>query len=89
MVELPNENWIRGTKQPDWAICLDPANRFYGWKMYERNGNWVSGARLTGEDVVKAMSMPALREHWPKFQALLDHRGASSESEEPNDAKAT
>jgi hypothetical protein len=79
VIELPNENWVRGQKQPDWSLCLDPANTFYGWKMYECNGNWVSGNRLTGEEVVKAMSMPSLREHWPKFQALLEYRRTLSE----------
>jgi hypothetical protein len=74
VIDLPNENWIRATKRPDWALCLDSNNSFYGWKMYEMNGYWVSGARLTAEEIVKAMGMPALAAHWSKLQALLAHR---------------
>lgn len=82
MLELPNENWIRAHKQPNWSLCLDPANRFYGWKMYEGGGNWVSGARITDEEVEKAISMPSLLEHRPKFQALLDYRGAQGKGKD-------
>ncbi len=78
MVDLPNDNWIRSDKQPNWSVCLDPADRFYGWKMYECNGNWVSGQKLTAEECEfaeeceYALNCGPLREEWPKFQRLLD-----------------
>jgi len=73
MVDLPNENWIRSEQQSEWAVCLDQTARFYGWKMYECNGDWVSGQKLTVEEAEYALSCGPLRQHWPKFQSFLDH----------------
>lgn len=61
MIELPNELWIRSTKMPEWAICLDPDDRFFGWKMFEHpDGRWVSGGALSREEVIRAKEKPEL-----------------------------
>lgn len=72
MIDLPNDNWIRSEMRPEWSVCLDPANSFCGWKMYECNGKWVSGQKLTEDECEYALNCGPLREHWPKFQALID-----------------
>ena len=69
-VALPNEKWIRSPKMPQWAICLDPDALHYGWKMYECNGQWVSGATLQLHEVKGAMGKISLQEHWSLFQQL-------------------
>lgn len=81
MIDLPTENWVRSPKMPDWALCLDPAWVHYGWKMYECNGNWVSGHRLTNEEIEQALTMESLEEHWPKFRLLLEHRAQNGKGE--------
>lgn len=73
MIDLPNDQWVRSHTKHDWALCLNPRDAFYGWKMYECNGNWVSGARLTIDEVQTALGKVSLREHWPKFETLLVH----------------
>lgn len=75
MIELPNDQWVRSTKQPNWALCLEPANRFYGWKMYECNGRWVSGAKLTRDEVDTALTLAELHEHKQKLAALRSTLG--------------
>lgn len=80
MVELPNDKWIRATQQPNWSVCLDPESRYYGWKLYECNGNWVTGGKVSEDDCQYALALGPLREHWPKFQALLEHLLGSSQN---------
>lgn len=70
---LPNEHWVRGTRRPDWSICLDPANPFYGWKMYACNGHWVSGTRLTMAEAMRMANITDLLDHWPALDALIRH----------------
>lgn len=70
---LPNDKWIRSYKPPGWAICLDPADRFYGWKMYECNDEWVSGDKITIDEIDTVLTRESLRDHWPKLKALRDH----------------
>jgi len=48
---LPNMNWVRSPVMPDWALCLYPEADFFGWKMYELNGKWISGGKLTLNEV--------------------------------------
>jgi hypothetical protein len=84
MVELPNANWIRSEQRPDWSVCLDPENRFYGWKMFECNGNWASSAKLTASEVEYALICGPLRPHWPKFEQLAAHlKGTPTVGGEP------
>lgn len=55
-IDLPNMNWVRSPVKPDWALCLDPEADFFGWKMYECNGNWVSSEKLTLNEVQTCLS---------------------------------
>lgn len=73
---LPSDKWIRSPKKPGWALCLDPAYAHYGWKLYECNGQWVSGCLLTDDEIMDVLQgeHPALWEHYDKFDALLTHR---------------
>lgn len=73
-VPLPNSNWVRSTKMPKWAICLDPSARHYGWKMAEYDGRWVSGGELSLGEIEWALNEPTLAEHHHLFQALLDSK---------------
>ena len=52
---LPSDKWARSTKQPKWALCLDPDNRFFGWKCYDNHGRWVSGTKMTLEEIEQAL----------------------------------
>jgi len=53
-VELPNCRWIRSPTQKDYAICLDPEDKFTGWLMLEGwDNHWVSIRKLTEVDLVK------------------------------------
>lgn len=53
-VELPNCRWMRSPLQKDYAICLDPENKFCGWLMLEGwDNNWVSVRKLTTDDLIK------------------------------------
>jgi hypothetical protein len=56
---LPSKMWVRSTKMPEWAICLDPAHSHYGWKMLENPDgvNWVSQTRLTLTEVRRMQQM--------------------------------
>lgn len=69
-IDLPNDQWIRSHKMSEWALCMDPQNRFYGWKCKAVNGQWVSQEALTDADIENALGKVSLREHWPKFEAL-------------------
>lgn len=72
MVDLPNKLWIRSTKKPGWAICLDPDDRFFGWKMFEHpDGRWVSGGALSRDEVIYARTKPELAEFIGELDKLL------------------
>lgn len=73
-IDLPNDQWIRSHTMMDWALCMDPQDRFYGWKCRAINGRWVSQGELTAEDIENAIGKVSLREHWPKFEALKASR---------------
>lgn len=72
-VPLPNDKWIRSTKKPNWALCLDKENRMYGWKMYELNGGWVSGSALSMSEVEIALQSDSLQVHRELFEGLKTH----------------
>ena len=74
MIKLPNDKWVRSTKLPQWALCLDPQARHYGWKMYEGPEGWVSGSALTLYEIRNGLTKEDLRAFWPDLQALLEHR---------------
>lgn len=68
-VELPNFQWMRSPLQKDYAICLDPEDRFAGWLMLEGwDNNWVSMRMLTVEDLIKLRDRPTLN---PAHKALV------------------
>lgn len=48
---LPSPFWLRADTMPDWALCFDDTNRFYGWVMQSVNNRWVSARKLTPEDL--------------------------------------
>ena len=50
-VELPNSRWVRSPKKPEWSICLDMVDDFFGWLFCEVNGKWVSKYKMTVEDI--------------------------------------
>jgi len=57
---------------PNWALCLDPEADFFGWKMYECNGKWISGGKLTLREVQSCMERTHadLIPHLDKFEKL-------------------
>lgn len=71
-VPLPNSDWARSEKKPEWALCLDPADDYFGWKFYECNGRWVSGGELSQTEVEQALKMPALKSFAKNLQTLLE-----------------
>ncbi len=71
MVELPNSDWIRSPKMPNYAVCLDRNNRFFGWKMTECNGNWTSVGKLTPEELVKAGRSHDFAAHLEQLSELM------------------
>ena len=54
-VPLPNHRWVRSPKQPDWALNLDKDSEFFGWKMKEQAGKWVSQEGLSLKDINDAL----------------------------------
>lgn len=74
MIDLPNDNWVRSPKQPNWALCLDPAAKCFGWKMYENVAyqQWATGTPLTPAEVDKALLNNTLQKHWPQLKQLRD-----------------
>lgn len=74
MIDLPNNLWIRSTKQPDWAICLDPddADR-YGRKCREREELqcWEARSLLRLDEVQWSLQEYDCRTHWLQFAMLL------------------
>ena len=75
-LSLPSDKWVRSTKKRGWALCLDPAYSHYGWKMYECNGQWVSGAEISNDEIMDVLQgeHAQLQAHADLFDALLDHR---------------
>ena len=73
MVELPNDQWLRSPRLPEYAICLDPSNRFYGWMMVENEAHktWSSVSRLSVIDVERVTLSPDCRSHLPQLNRLL------------------
>lgn len=72
MVELPNEFWIRSTEKHMYAICLDPKDRFFGWKMLEHpDKKWVSVGALTKEEIIRAKALPSLAGFIDELDKLL------------------
>ena len=77
-VPLPNDRWVRSPVMPEWAICLDNTSTFYGWKVYECNGQWVSGSALKASEIQSALGKQSLKKYWTLFSELLEsaHKGA-------------
>jgi hypothetical protein len=75
-VPLPNDKWLRSEKLSNWAVCLDPEDRFFGWKMYENadGEHWVSGAALTDDEARRLQSYPAATPHRERITELLTRR---------------
>lgn len=69
---LPNEKWIRSPLRADWAVCLDPEARHFGWKMFECNGAWVSGAEIGLKEARWVLKQQHLSALWPLMQPLID-----------------
>lgn len=64
MLKLPNDLWLRGNKLPNYAICLDPANRFFGWQMVEHpDGQWMSVKALTMDETATLKGLAAAAAH--------------------------
>ncbi len=74
MVALPNNKWIRSPKKPEYAVCLDKQNKFYGWKTIESitYDDWRGIARLTREELIKATKKPAFKDHLIELNDLLN-----------------
>lgn len=77
---LPNEQWLRSPKMPEYAICFDPADPFFLWKMVENEayGTWTSVAALTPEEMVELVAKvdPVLEPFKPIVRARLAELGA-------------
>lgn len=72
-VPLPNANWIRSEKMPEYAINLDPESRFFGWKMREHAGSqWVSVLPMRIADVCKCFKYAAFANHHDRLADLLE-----------------
>lgn len=72
MIELPNKNWLRSTKKPEYALCLDTDDSFFGWKMVEDNCcGWVSVSRLTIDEVGKAINKIDCQSHIEQLKILF------------------
>lgn len=73
MVPLPNSLWLRSTKQPEWATCLDPEDAVnYGRKCRERESLqcWEPRGLLRLDEVELALSYNDCSSHWPQLTAL-------------------
>lgn len=56
MIDLPNSKWVRSPKMPEYAVCMDPQDRFFGWKMMENPDgvHWTSVGKMSLEEAIKA-----------------------------------
>lgn len=75
MVEIPNDNWIRSIKKPEYAVCLDPDSIFFGWKMLEDNEckEWIVSGRLDRCEIIKAMCREDFKNHLKQLTLLLEN----------------
>ena len=73
MVELPNKDWIRSTKRPEYSICLDVDSSFFGWKLFENSffKNWEPVKSLTQDEIIVMKEMPSFNQHINHLNKLL------------------
>ena len=71
-VPLPNKNWVRSVKRPNWSICFDPNDNCFGWKMQESEDktHWVEGGPLSLPEIEIALTMPSLADFTSHLRLL-------------------
>lgn len=72
MIELPNSSWLRSTKMPEYALCLDPNDEFFGWKMKEYNNRWVSIEKLSLDEIKSVMKKQGCQSHLKQLKILYE-----------------
>lgn len=85
MIPLPNVKWVRSTKMPAFAICMDPDSPFFCCIMTENasRDDWAKVSALGAEDMVEFIEAvdPALEPFKPLVRARLDemHRATAAD----------
>lgn len=70
-MDLPNANWLRSPKKPEYAVCLDLEDECFGWIMLETQTGWESVRKLTLDEVEQAMlEKPDFSGHIPQLRTL-------------------
>lgn len=71
---VSNSYWVCNPSRPGWALCLDPADQHFGWKMREdpAHGEWVPVVKAAAHEVRRALCMEKCRSHWPQLAILRD-----------------
>jgi hypothetical protein len=73
---LPNDQWLRSPKKPEFSICLDQERQFFGWVMQSINGQWVSIRKLTHYDCQVIYHQPDLsKTHREALLKFMDSFG--------------
>lgn len=70
MIDLPNTNWVRSTKMPSYAVCLDPQSDFFGYKMVESGDRWVVVSALKPKEVSFALHSVDFENHQQQLRQL-------------------
>ena len=84
MIELPNALWLRSPKQPQYALCFDPSNSFFLWKMIENEAynTWTSVAALSPRELARILELsdPLLDPYRPAVKARLQQLSEATSS---------